>query len=119
MRRSRLRVPGWRREAVLDVRYPVMPKEESREVRRAIRRVFVEVWDLIRVMDRPEWARDEYDGYIDRDFELLVLGGSDKEIIEYLEQAVACMGMDGSRVSLQTVTAALGQIPIPDFVGVI
>jgi hypothetical protein len=92
--------------------YPLMPKEQSREVRRAIRKVFVEVWDPIGVMADPEWPRDEYDGYIGRVFELLVTGGSDKEIVEYLEWAVARMGMDGSRVSLQTVVAALRQIPI-------
>ena len=91
-----------------------MPKEESREVRCAIRAVFVEVWDPIRVMDDPTWPRDEYDGYIGRVFELLVTGGSDKEIIEYLEWAVGRMGMDGSRVSLQTVIAALRQIQIPN-----
>jgi len=94
----------------MDIRYPVMPKEESREVWRAIRKVFVEVWDPIGVMADPEWPRDEYDGYIGRVFELLVTGGSDKEIIEYLEWAVGCMGMDGSRRSLKDVTAALRQI---------
>jgi hypothetical protein len=90
--------------------YPLMPKEQSREVRRAIRGVFVEVWDPIRVMADPEWPRDEYDGYIGQVFELLVTGGSDKEIVAYLEWAVGRMGMDGSRVSLQTVVDALRQI---------
>lgn len=96
----------------MDVRYPVMPKEESREVRRAIRRVFLEVWDPIGIADEPN-AQDEYDGYIGRVFELLVLGGSDKEIVEYLDWAVSRMGMDGSRASLQTIVSALRQIPIP------
>jgi hypothetical protein len=93
----------------MDIRYPVMPKEESREVQRAIRRVFLEVWDPLRIADEP-LAQDEYDGYIGRVFELLVTGGSDKEIIEYLESAVGRMGMDGSRRSLQDVTVALRQI---------
>ena len=97
----------------MDIRYPLMPKEESREVRRAIRRVFVEVWDPIGVMSDPDWPRDEYDGYIGRVFELLVTGGSDDELVRYLDWAVARMGMDGSRVSLRTVVAALRQIPIP------
>ena len=78
MRRSRLRVLDWRR-VFMTVRYPIMPKEESREMRRAIRRVFVEFWDPIGVMSDPEWPRDEYDGYIGRVFELLTTGGSDKE----------------------------------------
>jgi hypothetical protein len=89
-----------------------MTKEESREVRCAIRRVFLEVWDPIRIFDEPN-AHDQYDGYIGRVFELLTTGGSDKEIIEYLLWVTDRMGMDGSRVSLQTVGAALRQIPIP------
>jgi hypothetical protein len=99
-------------EGCVAVVYPLMPKGESREVRCAIRRVFLEVWDPIRISDEAN-AQDEYDGYIGRVFELLVTGGSDKEIIEYLLWATERMGMDGSRVSLQAVTAALRQIPIP------
>jgi hypothetical protein len=95
----------------MGVRYPIVPKEESREVWLAIRRVFLEVWDPIRISDEPN-AQDEYDGYVGRIFELLTTGGSDKEIIEYLLWATDRMGMDGSRASLQTVTAALRQIPI-------
>jgi hypothetical protein len=94
----------------VDIRYPIMPKEESREVRHAIRHVFNEGWDPIGVMKDPEWPRDEYDGYIGRTFELLVLGGSDEEIVDYLLWATDGMGMDGSRVSLQTVVAALRAI---------
>lgn len=97
----------------MNIRYPLMPKEESREVRRAIRRVFVEVWDPIRVMEDPEWPRDEYDGYIGPIFELLVTGGRDQEIIKYLLWAVDRMGMDGSKASLQTVVRALRAIDWP------
>jgi hypothetical protein len=96
----------------MEVRYPLMPKEQSREVRRAIRKVFVEVWDPIRVMDDPTWPRDEYDGYIGPVFELLVTGGSDKQIIEHLLWAIDRMGMDGSRASLQEVVAALRSIDL-------
>ena len=71
--------------------------------------MFLEVWDPIHISDEPN-AQNEYDGYIDRAFELLTSGGSDKDIVEYL---TGRMGMDGSRVSLQTVTAALRRIPIP------
>jgi hypothetical protein len=89
--------------------YPLMPKDESRELQCAIRRVFLEVWDPIGISDEPN-AQDEYDSYIGRVFELLATGGSDKEIIEHLLWATECRGMDGSRASLQTVTAALRQI---------
>jgi hypothetical protein len=74
--------------------------------------VFLEVWDPIGISDEPN-AEDEYDGYIGRIFELLVTGGSDDEVIGYLDWAVERMGMDGSRVSLQSVVTALRQIPIP------
>jgi hypothetical protein len=97
----------------LEIRYPVMPKDQSREMRRAIRRVFLEVWDPIRISDEPN-AQDEYDGYIGGVFELLVNGGTDREIVEYLDWAVGRMGMDGSRASFADVIAALRQIPIPN-----
>ena len=96
----------------MNFRYPLMPKDESRKVRVAIRHVFLEVWDPIGVKDAPN-AQDEYDGYIGRVFELLVTGGSDRQIIDYLDQVVAGIGMDGSRVSLQTVVAALRAIDCP------
>jgi hypothetical protein len=95
----------------MNIRYPLMPKEESRRVRVAIRHVLLDVWDPIGVKDEPN-AGDEYDGYIGRIFELLVTGGTDQEIIDYLEWAVGRMGMDGSRASLQTVVEALRQIDL-------
>ena len=97
----------------MPVHYPLMPKEESRRVRVAIRHVLLNVWDPIGVNDSPN-AQDEYDGYIGPIFELLVTGESDEEIIDYLDEVVARMGMDGSRVSLLTVVAALRAI---DYLG--
>jgi hypothetical protein len=91
--------------------YPLMPKEQSREVRCAIRKVFIEVWDPIGVMSYPDWPRDEYDGYIGRVFELLVLGGSDDEIGDYLLWASNVrMGLTGTIEALQPVIAALRAI---------
>ena len=98
----------------MDVHYPLMPKEQSREVRRAIRKVFVEVWDPIGVMSDPDWPRDEYDGYIGQVFELLVLGGSDNDIRDYLLWASnERMGLAGTADMLRPVITALRQIPIP------
>jgi hypothetical protein len=94
----------------MNIRYPLTSKEESHEVKCAIRKVFVEVWDPLRVMEDSYWPRDEYDGYIGGIFELLVTGRSDKEISDYLLWIVDRMGMDGSRVSLQTVVEALREI---------
>jgi hypothetical protein len=90
---------------------PITSNDESRRVRREIRRVFLEGWDPIGVRDEPN-AQDEYDGYIGPVFELLSTGGSDKQIAEYLDWAVARMGMDGSRVSLQAVVSTLRKIDL-------
>ncbi len=95
--------------------YPIMAKEKSREVRRAIRRVFVEVWDPIGVMNDPDWPRDEYDGYIGGVFELLTTGGSDRDIEGYLLDAIRGMGMEGGRNSLATVIAALRLIELSPY----
>ena len=94
------------------IRYPLMPKEESQKAHVAIRHVLLDVWDPVRVNDEPN-AQDEYDLYIGAVFELLVTGGSDQAITDYLDGAVAAMGMDGSRVSLQTVVKALRAIDWP------
>jgi hypothetical protein len=96
----------------MDIRYPLMPKERSREIRCAIRNVFVEIWDPIGVMSDPTWPRDEYDGYIGRTFELLVTGGSDEKIFDHLAWAEGRMGMSSSRVSLRTVVEALRGIDL-------
>ena len=78
-------------------------------MRCAIRRVFLEVWDPIRIADSP-YAQDEYDGYIGPVFEFLVTRGTDQQIVDYPISVVDGMGMDGSRVSLQDVVAALRAI---------
>ena len=95
----------------MEVRYPLMPKDESRAVRLAIRRVFLEVWDPIGIHGEPN-AQDEYDGYIGRAFDLLVTGATDREIEEYLFWILDRMGMDGSRASHKEVIAALRSIDL-------
>lgn len=91
--------------------YPVLTKEQSRDVRLAIRRVFLDVWDPIGVRDEP-FACDEYDGYIGRTFELLMSGAKDREIEEYLQWIVGRMGMDSSRASYKQVIVALRDIDL-------
>lgn len=93
-------------------RYPIMPKERSREVRVQIRRVFNEVWDPIGVMKDPEWPRDEYNGYIGGMFELLTSNATDQKIDDYLCECAAYMGMDASRSSHVDVIAALRKISL-------
>jgi hypothetical protein len=91
------------------VHNPLMPEEESQRIRGEVRRVFLEVWDPIRIKDEPN-AQDEYDRYIGKALELLITGGTDKQILEYLDWIIRRMGMDGSRVSLKTVVVALRAI---------
>jgi len=64
-------------------------------VRNEIRRVYLTVWDPIRVQDEPN-AQDEYDSYIDRMISLLVNGASDGQLKKYLDSCAARMGWDGS-----------------------
>jgi hypothetical protein len=96
----------------MEIRYPIMPKERSREVRTQIRQVFNDVWDPIGVMKDSDWPRDEYDGYIGHMFELLTSSVSDQQIVEYLNWCAARMGMDASRHSHQDVIDALRKIPL-------
>jgi hypothetical protein len=95
----------------MEVRYPIMFEDQSRVVWLAIRRVFLDVWDPIGIRDEPN-ARNEYDGYIGRAFELLVAGATDSEIEEHLLWIVGRMGMDGSRCSHKDVVAALRAIDL-------
>ena len=92
-------------------------KEESRAIRRQIRRVLMEVWDPIGVNGIPE-AADEYDSYIGDFYELLVTRRPRQEIIDrlaYLEGDH--MGLPHLRHELpgklETVADALLSIPLP------
>ena len=87
-------------------------RHQIQGLRDAIRKVFVEVWDPLRVMDDPEWPRDEYDAYIDGVVSIFAKGGTDQQILDHLDWAAGCMGMDGSSASAKEVVAALRAIPI-------
>lgn len=89
-----------------------MLKEESRRVRCEIRRVFVEIWDPIHVMDDPTWSQDGYDAYLGRTLELLTSKASDEEITQYLVACAAHIGMDASGHSYRDVIEALRRIVI-------
>lgn len=88
-------------------------RHRIQELRDAIRKVLVEVWDPLRLMDDPDWPRDEYDRYIDGVFTLLVESGNDQQIFDHLDWAAGCMGIDGSSASMQQVVAALRKIDLP------
>jgi hypothetical protein len=85
---------------------------EVEHLRKEIRRVYVEQWDPLRLMDDPTWPRDEYDRYIDGAVSLSISSASDSALLDHLEWAVGCMGMDGSGMSLQQVVDALRKIDL-------
>jgi hypothetical protein len=91
--------------------YPLTSKENSRRIRVAIRRVFLDIWDPIGINDSPH-AQNEYDAYIGRAFELLWAKASDEELNDYLVWIVGQMGMDGSRSSHAHVIRALRAIDL-------
>lgn len=98
---------------MLNAPLPHHLKENSRRIRVAIRHVFLDVWDPIRIRDEPN-AQDEYDGYIGRTFELLMSNASDSQISDYLNWIVAQMGMDGSRSPQGEVIRALRSIDLSE-----
>jgi len=90
-------------------------KQESREIRVAIRRVLLQVWDPIGVQDEP-FAQDEYDGYLGDVYELLLRGAPEDDIANYLFRvAIERMGFARWQVNSKTVEAAraLQRIPFP------
>jgi hypothetical protein len=91
--------------------YPLTSKENSRCIRVAIRRVFLDIWDPIGINDSP-YAQDEYDSYIGRTFELLWAHATDAELDTYLTSIVEGMGMDSSRTSHANVIQALRAIEL-------
>jgi hypothetical protein len=91
--------------------YPITSKENSRRLKRAIRHVFLTVWDPIGVSDAPN-AQDEYDSYLAGMLELLMTNASDKQLNQYLVDVVGYMGMDGSRITHRDVIQALRAIDL-------
>jgi hypothetical protein len=93
-------------------------KEQSRDIRRQIRRVLMEHWDPIGVNGIPE-AADEYDGYIGDFYEMIVGSREEKDIITHLSYLESeHMGLPHLRYALpegrlDAVSKALLAIPIP------
>ena len=94
---------------------PAWPdKVERRRILREIRRVLLEVWDPIGVGGVPQ-AQDEYDGYIERIFALLLEQASDEAILDYLFWAVkGHMGLErAKREDMLSTVQALRNIQLP------
>ncbi len=60
--------------------------ERAKEIGDEIRRILFFHWDPIGVSSDPEWPRDEYDGYAGSVYRILASGGTEYELIEYLNQ---------------------------------
>ncbi|HZD48702.1 MAG TPA: hypothetical protein VE178_08140 [Silvibacterium sp.] len=93
----------------------MIDKYVSREIRRNIRRVLLDVWDPIGVRDEP-YAQDEYDAYLGDIYEILVGRASDDKLVEYLRWvAEDRMGFSHSPKDILDATVkALREIPIPE-----
>jgi hypothetical protein len=93
---------------------PRIDKYESRRIRVQIRHVLLDTSDPIGVKDEPN-ARDEYDGYIGRLYELLTTNGSEAEVTEYLYWAVhEHMGLDrATKQDMAATVDALRRISLP------
>jgi hypothetical protein len=61
----------------------MIDKNRSREIRRDIRNVLLDLWDPIGVHDAPE-AQDEYDGCIGGVYALLTAGATAAQVIDHL-----------------------------------
>ncbi|WP_404355658.1 hypothetical protein [Methylotuvimicrobium sp. KM1] len=59
-------------------------KTQAKSITEAIRKVLIEHWDPIGVMDDPEWPRDEYDSYIGEIYRYLARGESAEFIARHL-----------------------------------
>ena len=92
----------------------MIEKYESRQIRVLIRHVLLEVWDPIGIKDEPN-AQNEYDGYIGPVYDLLVNGGSDSKLNEFLYWAVHDhIGLDAAtEADMVPTVAALRQIELP------
>ena len=90
-------------------------KADSRRIRVQIRQVLLEVWDPIGIKDEPN-AQDEYDGYIERLYELLISRAQNSELVDYLYWATHdAMGFDAAtRADMNATVEALKLIPLPE-----
>jgi hypothetical protein len=59
-------------------------KTKLREVKKEIRKVFLENWDPIGISKIEDWPQDEYDRYIGPIFNLLHRGTSKEELAQKL-----------------------------------
>jgi len=79
----------------------------DRELLERIGEVLYSVWDPIGVSDVPA-ARGEYDAYRDGAFSVLARGGSEEQVVDYLErEARPRMGLGQNRTQDMKVAALI------------
>ena len=88
-------------------------KQAIREAKLQIRRVLLEEWDPIGVLDEP-LAQNEYDGYLGGVYGLLERNASEAKIVNHLRfTETVNMGMQGqSEEKLLAVAKSLKRIPL-------
>lgn len=87
-------------------------RARERHVTEAIRRVLIDHWDPIGVMDDPEWPRDEYDAYIEEICRCLARGDSAESIARnlcFIEDAMMGLGRlpESARLSVAQALKAI------------
>ena len=91
-----------------------MEKYAARSVKQQIDRILWEVWDPIGV-NKISPARDEYSGYVNGVFQLLMSGASDEEIAQHLLTIVHDrMELRAAMVAeMQSTVKALRAVSLP------
>jgi hypothetical protein len=58
-------------------------------------------YDPIGVMDDPDWPRDEYESYVGQTLRRLEKGATPSDIVAYLAESSAGMGLEFDRASAE------------------
>jgi hypothetical protein len=92
----------------------MMEQNDARQLKQEISRILWEVWDPIGVNSFPE-ARDEYVGYVNDVYTMLIQGSSDAHIASHLLAIVTeRMGLSGCKIDgMMPTVEALREISIP------
>jgi hypothetical protein len=90
----------------------MIEKQESRQIKREIRRILTQVWDPIGVKQESN-AQDEYDSYLSDIFDLLKRRVSDDAIDDHLWNIITeRMGLPAKKEDMKDTVIALRQIQL-------
>jgi hypothetical protein len=90
----------------------MIEKQESRQIKREIRRILTQVWDPIGVKQESN-AQDEYDSYLSDIFDLLTRRVSDDAIEDHLWNIITeRMALPAKKEDMKDTVIALRQIQL-------